>query len=624
MCLIPALAGSLSVVTVLLESVAPAQAPVTNSSWSLTGSLNTTRYSHTATLLRNGKVLVAGGGGWICSGNYPLPPYSCYLTVNSSAEVYDPATGTWSYTGSLSRRASHSATLLANGQVLVAGGANYGYDIGVSSYLKSAEVYDPAAGKWRPTGSFKTIQGGNTATLLPNGKVLAVGISNYNTRPLVYSAEVYDPATETWSSTGAPTIFGPLTLLPDGKVLNVSGNAAELYDPVTEKWSSAGNLKVIHSASAATLLHNGQVLVTGRKDKDAAYTMVAELYDPGAGTWNVTGNPSADGRTTLLPDGKVLLTGGFDNDFLTSRGAEVYGPATGTWSLASNLGTARQSHTATLLANGKVLVTGGVDGDFDIGTIFHNSAEVFDPGLPQAGTVASVSAASFSLTGLANEAITASFGAGLATVTQSSTTIPLPTSLAGTTVKVKDSAGIERLAPLFFVSPTQVNYQIPAGTAAGAAIVTIISGDGAVSTGVAIIKAVAPGLFSAEADGQGVAAAVALRVRADGSRSYEPVAQADPSQSYFVARPIDLGPATDQVYLILFGTGIRQRSSLSTVIATIGGVDAEVSYAGGQGEFAGLDQINLLVPRGLAGRGEVDILLTVEAQMANAVRVSIK
>jgi uncharacterized protein (TIGR03437 family) len=217
----------------------------------------------------------------------------------------------------------------------------------------------------------------------------------------------------------------------------------------------------------------------------------------------------------------------------------------------------------------------------------------------------------------------ASFGAKLATATQTATTTHLPTSLAGTTVKVTDSAGSERLAPLFYVSPTQVNYQMPPGTTAGAATVTITAGDGSVSTGVMLVKAVAPGLFTAENDGQGPAAAVALRVKADGSRSYFPVAQVDRSQSMFITVPIDLGLETDQVYLILFGTGIRYRSSLSAVIATIGGAYAEVSFAGAQGDFVGLDQVNVLLPRSLSGRREVDVLLTVEAQITNAVRVSI-
>src|SRR5205823_154648 len=108
-----------------------------------------------------------------------------------------------------------------------------------------------------------------------------------------------------------------------------------------------------------------------------------------------------------------------------------------------------------------------------------------------------------------------------------------------------------------FVSPTQVNYQIPVETATGAATVTIRSGDGTVSIGVAQIAVVVPGLFAANANGQGVAAAVALRVKADGSQSYEAVAQFDPAQNKFISRPLDLGPEGDQVFLLLLGTGIR-------------------------------------------------------------------
>jgi len=240
------------------------------------------------------------------------------------------------------------------------------------------------------------------------------------------------------------------------------------------------------------------------------------------------------------------------------------------------------------------------------------------------GTVTSVSAASYGLMGLASEGIAAGFGAGLATTTIGATTLPLPTEFARTTVKVKDSAGAERLAPLFSVSPTQVNYQIPVGTAAGEATVIITSGDGSVSTGVALIHAVAPSLFTANADGRGVAAAIALRVRADGSQQYESIAKFDPAQNKFVPLPLDLGSEGDRVFLILYGTGIRFRSSLSSVIATIGGAYAEVSFAGAQPDFVGIDQVNVLLPRSLAGRGEVGALLTVDAQMSNRVLINIK
>ena len=227
-------------------------------------------------------------------------------------------------------------------------------------------------------------------------------------------------------------------------------------------------------------------------------------------------------------------------------------------------------------------------------------------------------------TSLAPESIVSAFGSGLATATLAAASTPLPTTLAGTTVKVRDSAGTERLAPLFFVSPAQINYLIPAGTASGGATITITSGDGSVSTGVSQITSVAPGLFTASASGQGVAAAIALRIKADGTQSFEPIAQFDPAQSKFVAVPLDLGPETDQVFLLLFGTGIRYRTSLSAVNAQVGGTNAQVNFAGAQGAFAGLDQVNARLSRSLIGRGEVDVALTVDGKPANTIKASIK
>lgn len=239
-------------------------------------------------------------------------------------------------------------------------------------------------------------------------------------------------------------------------------------------------------------------------------------------------------------------------------------------------------------------------------------------------SVASVSAASFNGDVLAGETIVAGFGTGLATSVQIANTLPLPTSLVGTSVKVKDSAGVERLASLFFVAPTQINYLIPVGTATGDATITIVSGDGAVSVGKVKIAPVAPGLFSASSSGQGIAAAVVFRVKADGSQTYEQISRFDQAQGKIVAVPIDLGPESDQVFLLFYGTGWRNRSSLSAVITKIGGETVETLYAGLQGDFVGLDQINARLSRNLIGRGEVDVVVTVDGVTANTVRVSIK
>ncbi|HKQ77989.1 MAG TPA: hypothetical protein VJ810_30105, partial [Blastocatellia bacterium] len=245
---------------------------------------------------------------------------------------------------------------------------------------------------------------------------------------------------------------------------------------------------------------------------------------------------------------------------------------------------------------------------------------------PTAGfrTVASVSAASFLGEALSPESIAAAFGQNLATSFQGANSFPLPTSLNGTTVRVRDSLGIERLARLFIVSATQVNFEVPPSTATGVATMTITSGDGSVSTGVVQIANVAPGLFAANADGQGAMASVALRVRANGEQSFEPVSQLDQTTGRFVPRPIDLGPDTDQVFLVAFGTAWRFRSSLMASSATIGGADAQLLFLGPVGGLVGLDQGNIRLGRNLIGRGEVQVKLTVDGKMSNTLLINIR
>ncbi len=236
----------------------------------------------------------------------------------------------------------------------------------------------------------------------------------------------------------------------------------------------------------------------------------------------------------------------------------------------------------------------------------------------------SVSAASYSRSGLASEAIAAVFGVKLATATQVAMTIPLPTSLAGTQVTVKDSTNAKRFAPLFFVSSGQINYQIPPDTATGAATITVTSGNGSVSTGTAQIERVAPGLFTFNADGAGVVSAVARRFRNNQELASEAVAQLN-EQNRWIPRPIDLGLETDLVILEMFGTGFRSHSDTPTAVTVkIGDTNAQVFYAGLAPGFVGLDQLDVAVPRSLIGRGEVDLTLTVEGKVANTVRVHIK
>lgn len=239
-------------------------------------------------------------------------------------------------------------------------------------------------------------------------------------------------------------------------------------------------------------------------------------------------------------------------------------------------------------------------------------------------TAVTVSAASFGQA-LAGEAIVSAFGASLATGTQSATTVPLPTSLAGTTVKVRDSAGTSRLAPLFFVSANQINYQIPPGTVTGTATVTVTTGDGITSIGTVQIDSVAPALFTFTSDGQGIPAAIVRRFRNNQELFPSVLAAQLDAQNKWVAIPIDLGPDTDLVVLEMYGTGLRlHNNTASSVTVKIGGADGLLIYAGLTPGLVGLDQVDFFIPRSLIGRGDVDIVLTVDGKTANTVKVNIK
>jgi len=239
-------------------------------------------------------------------------------------------------------------------------------------------------------------------------------------------------------------------------------------------------------------------------------------------------------------------------------------------------------------------------------------------------SVTSVSAASFQSGPVAPDMIVAGFGSHLATVTQGAS-LPLTTDLGNTTVKIKDSAGVQQLCEEYFVSSAQVNYYLPGTTAIGLAFVTVTASDGTVSTGTVEVAPVAPGLFTLNATG--LAAALVLRVKPDGAQDIEQVYQLDSSKNV-IPLPIDLGAETDRVYLELFGTGIQHRSALSNVSVTLAGQTlpvVPVLYAGPQGTFVGEDQVNIgPLPRTLIGSGSVNLVLTVDQVNANTVNVTIQ
>lgn len=237
-------------------------------------------------------------------------------------------------------------------------------------------------------------------------------------------------------------------------------------------------------------------------------------------------------------------------------------------------------------------------------------------------TVTTVSGASYAVQAVAAGSIVSAFGSDLATITKNADTLPLPQDIGGTSVRIRDVKGIDRLAPLFYVSPLQVNYQIPEGTAPGYVSVNIVNNGRAAPTEYLLVKPLSPGLFAANQNGRGAAAASWLLVSGTKRRS-EQNAVCDANGQNCTARAIDLNSA-DEVYLELYGTGIRNNSGLSNVTVTVGGVSVPVLYASKQPEYAGLDQVNIQLPRSLAGRGEVDVIVTIDGQAANPVKVNLK
>lgn len=342
-----------------------------------TGDMEIERAAHTATLLANGKVLITGGFN---------------STDNlATAELYDPTTGAFTTTGTMTTaRSSHTATLLAegpavsNGKVLITGGYNGGFP------LATAELFDPVTGTFTATGAMSELRGEHTATLLANGKVLlACGTADS-------IAELFDPATGTF----APTTSGMLTpgrwgctatLLSDGTVLITGGrddqnvfsagsiNTAEQFNPATGSFTATGLMTQFRYGHTATLLNNGKVLLAGGFNGNSLQD--AELFDPTTRTFSPTGlmgSPRANHSAALLNDGTVLVAGGLNSTTLSGgiATADVFDTATDMFMPTGSMGAARFLHTATRLNNGQVLITGGQT-NVTVPTVFDKSAELY-------------------------------------------------------------------------------------------------------------------------------------------------------------------------------------------------------------------------------------------------------
>ena len=378
------------IIITLAISAAAVLAGVSSGAWNPTGSMSIGRFYFTATLLQNGKVLVAGGA-------------TDTESATATAELYDPVTGGWATTGSMhDARAGFSATLLRNGKVLVEGGSSNSV-----LALASAQLYDPATGAWSVTGSMNQGRQQHSAVLVQNGSVLVSG-GNIDRSPCadfcvttITESQIYNPSSGQWTAVGELTIprsFFTTTLLPNGRVLAVGGRVhtgpgyydygaiafADLYSPTTGKWRPTGTMTGSREDHATVLLSNGQVLAVGGTTVNFNGITVAstELYDPATGGWTATGS-MLQGRerhtATALQNGQVLVAGGDYYDGVNAgflNECELYDPAVGTWSVTASMSTPRYGARAVLLRDGLVLEAGG---DTDFSGIPIASAELYSP-----------------------------------------------------------------------------------------------------------------------------------------------------------------------------------------------------------------------------------------------------
>jgi N-acetylneuraminic acid mutarotase len=356
-----------SVATVVSVRISTTEAG-TSGVWSAAANLITGREEHTATLLQNSTVLVAGG----TDGRGD---------ALASAELYNPKTNRWMSAGTMATtRLDHTATLLPNGKVLVVGGLDTSFP---SNSLASAELYDPKTRAWSSAASMAIGRARHTATLLPDGRVLVVGGLSVTLRDgglfpnQPVGAEIYDPAIDRWSRTGpmsSDRLDHTATLLHDGRVLiaggldsnNASRSDAEIYDPKQNLWVAVASMTTGRELQTATLLANGDVLLVGGQapETDPSYpygvipTATSDVYAPGVDRWSPVASMSApriEHTSTLLRNGTVLVVG---NAVPGTSRAEVYDPTRNRWSSISEP-MHRYHHTATQLPDGRVLVVGG-------------------------------------------------------------------------------------------------------------------------------------------------------------------------------------------------------------------------------------------------------------------------
>jgi uncharacterized protein (TIGR03437 family) len=506
--------------------------------------------------------------------------------------------GGWTTLAPMPSLRQEISTAVLDGKIYVIGGF-----INSGASTSTVEVYDPQTNTWSPAPPIPIVTNHNAAAVAA-GKLYSFGGNmNPSNRAFVYNPQMnrWDdvaPSMFQHDQTPAVGVFNDKIYVAGGAGPNMNQTELEAYDPSTNTWTLLAPMSIGRNHTAGAFINGKFYVVGGRDGPNSANAL--EVYDPSTNRWTrLADMPTGrSGIGAAAVNGELYVFGG-EIPQLHSE-VEVYNPLNNTWQSLPPMPTPRHGIFASVIGNAVYIPAGGIVQG--LGTT--NVNEVFT-----VNTATTVSAASFAGK-LASKAIVTGFGAGLATTTLDAPSQPLPTNLGGTTVRVTDSQGVTRLSPLFYISPLQINYQLPPDTAAGPAVVTVTSGDDRVSTGAIQVINAAPALFTASQNGQG--AAIAL------------------DAFTFTGPPFNAARANGEPnVLAFFGTGLGADATdidgnvNASVQVRVDANPVIVLYAGRTPGFTGLNQLNVALPVGI-GAGTHTVQVSRDAVTSNSVTIEIR
>ncbi|HEV2446891.1 MAG TPA: Ig-like domain repeat protein, partial [Candidatus Sulfopaludibacter sp.] len=417
---------------------------------------------------------------------------------------------------------------------------------------------------------------------------VAVGVAFPGTVPASGQVQLYDNTAAVGSAVSVSNGQASVTLT---NLAPGTHNIIAQYvgNPSFATSSSGSITQTVNKAPTVTTL--AAVPGTSSSSQSVSLTAVVSVSSPGAGT----------------PTGTVQFMDTTSNTVLATAPLTVVG---GVFTATATTNQLNQSGAPRLL-------TATYSGDAN----FAGSTSPAQPQTVSGTSIAVTNAAGYTGSNFSPDGAAAIFVSGLVNTTLVANTLPLPQSLGGVTVTVTDSQGVPRQAALYFISPNQINFLMPTNTAFGLATIVVTNASGATASGIVLVTHTAPGIFTANQSGQGVAQAQVLDVNPSGQQTTSNTAMYDPTSGLWVASPIAMN-STDSYFLVLYGTGIRYAAA-NSVTAMVNGVSVPVQYAGAQPQFPGLDQVNIgPLPASLKGAGSVNVAVAVAGQAANTVTVT--